>query len=106
MIGELWETIKSLFTRKYTAPVHLALGLLIAFGYVHYPGLAVTLFVLFALVELWQSVAYWYFGYDRKISLAQARVNDHGYTDFWESLVGVSVGLVILLILRAFGVYV
>ena len=103
-MSELWEIIKSLFTRKYTSVVHLVLGLLVAFGCLYFPALAITLFVLFALVELWQSIAYWYWGADRTLRFEIAHYNDQGYTDFWECLVGVSFGLFLIIILRAFGV--
>ena len=107
-MNELLDTIKSLFTRKYTSIVHLALGLLIAFGFVYFPSLAITLFVLFALVEIWQSIVYWYFGPGKELTMkwtfSIAHYNDNGVTDFWESLVGVAFGLFLITVLRAFGV--
>jgi len=81
--------------------------MLIAFGYLYFPELAVALFVLFALVEIWQSITYWYFGPAKNlkaIDFEVAHYNDEGVTDFWESLVGVSVGLFLIVVLRAFGV--
>jgi hypothetical protein len=104
MVKELWDTIKSLFIRKYTSPTHLALGLIIAFGYLYAPGLAITLFILFAMVELWESIAYWYFGAGRYIGFEVAHYNDQGYTDFWECLVGVSVGTFLIIVLRIGGI--
>jgi hypothetical protein len=104
MVKELWDIIKNLFTRKYSSPFHLALGLIIAFGYLYAPGLAITLFVLFAVVELWQSIAYWYFGIGRSLDFEVAHYNDQGYTDFWECLVGVSVGIFLIIMLRIGGI--
>jgi hypothetical protein len=104
MVKELCDTIKSLFTRKYTSSIHVVLGLIIAFGYLYAPGLAITLLTLFAMVELWQSVVYWYFGAGRHLNFKIAHYNDQGYTDFWECLVGVSAGLFLIIMFRIGGI--
>jgi len=94
--------IKAFLTRKSTTPVHIALGLLIALAYPHFPALAITLFILFGVFELWQSIAFWYF-FSRRMETSQvydinySRYNDEGYMDFWEAFVGVAIGLTILL---------
>jgi len=88
--------IKAFLTRKSTTPVHIALGLLIALAYPHFPALAITLFILFGVFELWQSIAFWYF-FSRRPNINYSRYNDEGYMDFWEAFVGVAIGLTILL---------
>jgi len=103
---ELWTTIKVLFTRKYTSPVHLLVGLITAFGCLYFPALAIALYILFAVVEMWQSIVFWYFGPEKQLSkpFRIADYNDQGYTDFWESLVGAFFGLFLIIVLKAAGV--
>lgn len=101
MFSELIEWVKNRLTKKFTVPVHLAGGILLAFVYLHYPNFAILLFILFAVFELWQSVAHFIFTMnltlhgipltDVNMSYA-SRKDDTGYLDFLDVLVGAFFG--------------
>jgi len=84
MIKDLIEWCKTYFTRKFTVPFHILGGLICVFLYHYYPGLAVTLFVSFGILEWWQA----------------EKDGDRGHSDFADALIGAFIGAVILLLIR------
>lgn len=101
MIHDLIEWVKGRLTKKFTVPIHLVGGILLAFLYPHYPGFVILLFILFAVFELWQSVSYFIFTMTltlRGIPLTgvnmsyASRKDDTGYLDFLDMLVGAFIG--------------
>ncbi len=64
--------------RKPTTPVHVALGVLTALLALQSFGLAVLLFSSFGVYEYW----------------SECHGHEGGYDDFWEALLGLSIGCV------------
>ena len=62
--------------RKSTTPVHIGLGMLAAVVALRSPGLAALLIASFGVYEYWSEV----------------RGESDGYADFWEALLGLSIG--------------
>lgn len=81
MLEQLWDWTKEHFTRKFTVPVHIAGGSIIAFLFIRNIPFAITLFVGFGVFEYWQG----------------RKENDKGYLDFWDMLFGVFLGAIIIL---------
>jgi len=84
MIDDLINWAKEYFTRKFTVPFHIAGGMICAFLYHYYPGLAITLFVSFGILEWWQA----------------EKEGDKGHSDFCDALIGAFIGASILLIIN------
>lgn len=82
MVKEFFAWVKNHFTRKFTVPFHIAGGLIVAFLYPLYPGLAAMCFVSFGIFEFWQAV----------------KEEDTGWLDFWDAVFGLFLGAVILLL--------
>lgn len=74
--------------RKWTTPIHLACGLLIAALIPYFPAAAALLLVAMGLIEYWQ----------------EKNIGDTGLEDFWEIVVATFIGSGIILTLRIVGV--
>jgi hypothetical protein len=88
MKRKLWELRIKL--RKWTTPFHVLFGLLLAALFPYYPLASIILFAGFAFDEWWDYKS----GQDIE-----------SQKDFWEGLCAFSIGMGVVLILRALRVY-
>lgn len=85
---DFWHWARDHFRRKFTVIPHIVAGAFCAILYYWYPGLAVLLFITFAVFEKWQ----------------HSSENDGGHLDLLDGLFGAFLGASILAILTWVGV--